>query len=668
MAIPTSVIRPQTEGIYTARESIRQIVKATSATQDSIGSISRIIKGGTKQKTALAKKSRLFKNRREEAKRRGANEAKIEASSISPGKLIPGQKVMANAGGSFLDRILGFIGWTSLGWLIQNLPTWIQKGEEFMERVNFVHNVLKDMPNRIFNVFGDFGNVLKGLIENASKFDFLDESGKVKNATEELKESFDKLKTDLEDAFAVVTGQPIPEREEESEEEPSTGGGSPSPGGGSPSPGGGSTYTSTGGEKLDPANRDYGEYRPGGIGTRGSTRVHGKGGEKGHTGEDFPMPEGTPITLVSNGTVVDVGMMGDSRDPDGTNGGYGNFVVIQLEDGTFVKLAHMKSISVKKGDKVGAGTGSDGNAKVVGFSGSTGLSTAPHLHLDYATGYDPASAMVSGTMDPMGLVDAGLIVKGGNVKATKTESETPQTQPQSQPNILDDVGNMFDSLLDSLNEVSGGEKSNPNAEPQTPMLPSSGKYGVKELIALAKSAGFTDEESIKMAALAMAESGGDPGERYNPKGSTEDSYGLWQINMDPKYRDNRLRMFGISSVEELYDPVTNVKAAKIIYDLQGYNAWTTYGGKRYEDNLKDARSVAPSILSSSNQNTEANKIASVTEERKGQTVVVNNSQSQPQLPQPSQGSSADNSTSYSGDVAMLNSFIKQKILLELSYV
>jgi 3'-phosphoadenosine 5'-phosphosulfate (PAPS) 3'-phosphatase len=115
MAIPTSVIRPQTEGIYTARESIRQIVKSTNATQDSIDSISRIIKGGTKEKTALAKKSRLFKNRREEAKRRGANEARIEASSIKAGSLIPGQKVMANAGGSFLDRILGFIGWTSLG-------------------------------------------------------------------------------------------------------------------------------------------------------------------------------------------------------------------------------------------------------------------------------------------------------------------------------------------------------------------------------------------------------------------------------------------------------------------------------------------------------------------------------------------------------------------------
>ena len=81
MAIPTSVIRPQTEGIYTARESIRQIVKSTNATQDSIDSISRIIKGGTKEKTALAKKSRLFKNRREEAKEE-VQMARIEASSI----------------------------------------------------------------------------------------------------------------------------------------------------------------------------------------------------------------------------------------------------------------------------------------------------------------------------------------------------------------------------------------------------------------------------------------------------------------------------------------------------------------------------------------------------------------------------------------------------------
>ena len=106
----------------------------------------------------------------------------------------------------------------------------------------------------------------------------------------------------------------------------------------------------------------------------------------------------------------------------------------------------------------------------------------------------------------------------------------------------------------------------------------------------------------------------------------------------------------------------------MIYDRQGFTAWTVYGGERYEGHLKDARSVAPSILSSSNQNTESNKIAFVTEERKGQKVVLNNSQSQSQLPQPSQGSSSDKSTNYSGDIAMLNSFIKQKILLELSYV
>ena len=63
-----------------------------------------------------------------------------------------------------------------------------------MERINVVHNILKDMPNRIFSVFGDFGNVLKGLIENVSKFDFLDESGKLEMQQKNSKNHLINLK------------------------------------------------------------------------------------------------------------------------------------------------------------------------------------------------------------------------------------------------------------------------------------------------------------------------------------------------------------------------------------------------------------------------------------------------------------------------------------------
>ena len=51
-----------------------------------------------------------------------------------------------------------------------------------------------------------------------------------------------------------------------------------------------------------------------------------------------------------------------------------------------------------------------------------------------------------------------------------------------------------------------------------------------------------------MVSIALAESGGDIGARYNPEGNTgEDSYGLWQINMDPRYADERLKLFGIDN-------------------------------------------------------------------------------------------------------------------------
>jgi hypothetical protein len=90
---------------------------------------------------------------------------------------------------------------------------------------------------------------------------------------------------------------------------------------------------------------------------------------------------------------------------------------------------------------------------------------------------------------------------------------------------------------------------------------------------LAEQAGFSRDMSGTMAAIAMAESGGRAGE-HNTK-FPDNSYGLWQINMldDGPRRRN---MFGIQGNNQLFDPLTNAKAAKKIYDEQGLNAWSTY--------------------------------------------------------------------------------------------
>ena len=60
-----------------------------------------------------------------------------------------------------------------------------------------------------------------------------------------------------------------------------------------------------------------------------------------------------------------------------------------------------------------------------------------------------------------------------------------------------------------------------------------GELGAEEIYAVARQAGFSPDQAVTMTAIALAESGGNPG-AHNPNG--EDSRGLWQINMSPSQR------------------------------------------------------------------------------------------------------------------------------------
>jgi hypothetical protein len=93
------------------------------------------------------------------------------------------------------------------------------------------------------------------------------------------------------------------------------------------------------------------------------------------------------------------------------------------------------------------------------------------------------------------------------------------------------------------------------------------------LVNLAANAGFTGADIYTAAAIAMAESGGNP-RAYNretlAKGGTpigKGSFGLWQI-----YLRDHPEFAGWN----LYDPQTNANAAFRVYQQQGWRAWTTY--------------------------------------------------------------------------------------------
>jgi len=101
---------------------------------------------------------------------------------------------------------------------------------------------------------------------------------------------------------------------------------------------------------------------------------------------------------------------------------------------------------------------------------------------------------------------------------------------------------------------------------------------------LALGAGCSSEGATVAAAIAQAESGGNPG-AHNPT-PPDDSYGLWQINMLGRLGPARRALFGLTSNDQLYDPDTNARAMySISGGCQNFNSWTTFTHGTYRNYL-----------------------------------------------------------------------------------
>lgn len=87
---------------------------------------------------------------------------------------------------------------------------------------------------------------------------------------------------------------------------------------------------------------------------------------KMHTGLDFAAAVGTPVYATADGVVSTAGY---------DNGGYGNHVIINHGYGYETLYGHMVRIKARRGERVKRG-------QVVGWVGSTGKSTGPHLHYE----------------------------------------------------------------------------------------------------------------------------------------------------------------------------------------------------------------------------------------------------------------------------------------------
>ena len=118
-------------------------------------------------------------------------------------------------------------------------------------------------------------------------------------------------------------------------------------------------------------------------------------------------------------------------------------------------------------------------------------------------------------------------------------------------------------------------------------------YNFNEIESMARAAGFDSSISPVMAAISLAESGGNP-MAHNPR-YPDNSYGLFQVNMldEPGYMlgAERRGRYGLRSNDELFDPMTNLKAAKDIYDSQGLGAWSVFTSGAYKRHMPTSTSV-----------------------------------------------------------------------------
>jgi hypothetical protein len=105
---------------------------------------------------------------------------------------------------------------------------------------------------------------------------------------------------------------------------------------------------------------------------------------------------------------------------------------------------------------------------------------------------------------------------------------------------------------------------------------------MSELLDWLREAGFRGKALKTMYGIVMAESGGNP--RALNDRAPDLSYGLSQINMIGALGPDRRRRFGLSSNDDLYDPVTNLRVAfRLSRGGRDFTPWTTYTSGRYKD-------------------------------------------------------------------------------------
>jgi len=152
---------------------------------------------------------------------------------------------------------------------------------------------------------------------------------------------------------------------------------------------------------------------------------------RAHEGVDFAAAYGTPVRATADGMVIRVGR---------AEGGYGNMIELRHANGIRTRYGHLSAFArgLHLGERVEQG-------ETIGYVGSTGLSTGPHLHYEFLVNGRATNPqrkdMGSGTPVPQSLVASyGTVRDGLRVQLEPPRPpRLPAPLPKGQPHTASSV-------------------------------------------------------------------------------------------------------------------------------------------------------------------------------------------------------------------------------------
>lgn len=201
----TTLIPPKPLETKETNSLFKKSSKSFNQTQKSVQNISKLLNTRIKVRKQIFSDIFETKRRREFDTRRMETEDEREARRSVPSGISNVVAAVSKTGGSLIGRLVKALGFIAAGWILRTLPTWIGYAKEFIARVNEIGRIIKSFVTNVGNIFQSSFRVLTSLKDNILKFDFLDSERKLRNSFTELGNSIEGLQKDFKDTIDVFT-------------------------------------------------------------------------------------------------------------------------------------------------------------------------------------------------------------------------------------------------------------------------------------------------------------------------------------------------------------------------------------------------------------------------------------------------------------------------------